>query len=165
MTPAQLSLGGLALAVIVLVFTLVRWWRNGHPAPSAAALAGGLLIGLLGALCSGGLLGLASHLLVTRVTNPLGNKISGGGSAWLLPHVAPATGLTPGGAVTTVVLLGAVILAWICCDNDLRRKITAGAVVGTAAGLIGAVSGLAAATLIPAANALGDHITASLPFQ
>ena len=165
MTPTRLSLGGLALAVIVLVFTVVRWWRKGRPAPSAAALVGGVLIGLLGALCSGGILGLVTHLMVTRITNPFGNAVSGGGSAWLLPHVDPSTGLTRGGAVTTVVLLCAAILTWCCCDNELRRKIAAGAVVGSAAGLVGAVTGLAAITLIPAANALGDHITASLPFQ
>ncbi|MFB7668328.1 hypothetical protein ACFC1R_31155 [Kitasatospora sp. NPDC056138] len=164
MTPAQLSLGGLALAFAVLVFTLVRWWRHGHPAPSAAAIAGGLLIGLLGALCAGGLLGWAARRLVTSVTNPLGNKLSGKGSSWLLPAAAPS-GMTAGGGVATTLLLVVVLLAWRCCDNQLRRQLGAGALVGSAAGVIGGVSGLAALTLIPAVNHLGDSILTALPFK
>ncbi|GGX55793.1 hypothetical protein [Streptomyces noursei] len=164
MTPAQLSLGGLALAAAVLVFTLIRWWRAGHQAPSAAAIAGGLLIGLLGALCSGGLLGWATRRLTTSVTNPLGNAGAGTGTSQLLPPAAPS-GMTPGGGVATTLLLVVVLLAWRCCDNQLRRQIAAGALVGSATGLIGGASGLAAITLIPAVNHLGDHILASLPFQ
>ncbi|TBO58882.1 hypothetical protein EYS09_14975 [Streptomyces kasugaensis] len=163
-TPAQISLGGLAAAFAVLVFTLVRWWRNGFPAPSAVAIAGGLLIGLLGALCSGGLLGWAAHRMVTSVTNPLGNAVSGKSSDWLLPQAAPS-GMTPGGGVATTLLLIVALIAWRCCDNQLRRQIAAGAFVGSAAGLIGGASGLAALTLIPAVNDLGDAIIADLPFQ
>ncbi|MFE7111111.1 hypothetical protein ACFU98_42860 [Streptomyces sp. NPDC057575] len=163
-TPAQLSLGGLALAAAILVFTLVRWWRGGHEAPSAAAISGGLLIGLLSALCSGGLLGWVARRTVTSVTNPLGNAVSGKSSSWLLPQTAPS-GMSPGGAVATTALLAVLGLVWRCCDNYLRARIAAGALVGSAAGLIGAVSGLAALTLIPAVNRLGDHIVAALPFQ
>ena len=132
--------------------------------PSAAAIAGGLLIGLLSALCSGGLLGWAARRTVTTITNPLGNAVSGTGSSWLLPQTAPS-GMSPGGAVATTVLLAVLVLAWRCCDNQLRRQIAAGALVGSAAGLIGAVSGLADRTLIPVANHFGDQITAHLPFQ
>ncbi|MGA5823704.1 hypothetical protein ACPC54_38300 [Kitasatospora sp. NPDC094028] len=164
MTPAQLSLGGLALAFAVLVFTLARWRRSGRQMPSAAAIAGGLLIGLLGALCAGGLLGWAARRLVTSVTNPLGNKVSGKGSDWLLPATAPS-GMTPAGGIATTLLLVVAALAWCCCDNQLRRQLGAGALVGSAAGVIGAVSGLAALTLIPAVNHLGDSIIAALPFQ
>lgn len=163
-TPAQLSLGGLALAAAVLVFTFVRWWRGGREAPSAAAITGGLLIGLLSALCSGGLLGWAARRTVTSVTNPLGNAVSGKGSSWLLPQTAPS-GMSPGGAVATTALLAVLVFVWRCCDNYLRARIAAGALVGSAAGLIGAVSGLAALTLIPAVNRLGDQIVAALPFQ
>ncbi|MER6609875.1 hypothetical protein ABT282_29130 [Streptomyces sp. NPDC000927] len=162
--PAQLSLGGLVLAAAILVFTLVRWWRAGHEMPSAAAIAGGLLIGLLSALCSGGLLGWAARRTVTSFTNPLGDAVSGEGSSWLLPQTAPS-GMSPGGAVATAVLLAVLVLAWRCCDNYLRARIAAGALVGSAAGLIGAVSGLAALTLIPAVNHVGDQIVAHLPFQ
>ncbi|MFF8717518.1 hypothetical protein ACF07T_39900 [Streptomyces sp. NPDC015184] len=165
-TPAQLSLGGLALAAAVLVFTLVRWWRSGHEVPSAAAIIGGLLIGLLSALCSGGLLGWAARRTVTGVTNPLGNAVSGKESSQLLPLPETAlSGMSPGGAVATTLLLAVLVLVWRCCDNFLRARIAAGALVGSAAGLIGAVSGLAALTLIPAVNRLGDQIVAALPFQ
>ncbi|MGI5262458.1 hypothetical protein [Streptomyces angustmyceticus] len=164
MTPAQLSLGGLALAVAVLVFTVIRWWCTGHQAPSAAAIGGGLLIGLLGALCSGGLLGWAARRLVTGVTNPLGNAASGDTGSQLLPQAAPS-GMTAGGGVATTLLLVVVLLAWRCCDNQLRRQIAAGALVGSSVGLIGGASGLAALTLIPAVNHFGDRILASLPFQ
>lgn len=160
MTPAQLSLGGLVLAVAVLLLTTVRWWRRGAEMPGAAALAGGLLIGLLSALCTGGLLGLANHYLVREVTNPLGNKIAGTGAAQLLPQAAPA-GLSIGGGVTTTALLVLVVLAWRCCDHQLRRQLTAGILSGSALGLAGGISGLAAATLIPAVNDIGDQILAA----
>ncbi|WNI34397.1 hypothetical protein [Streptomyces sp. ITFR-6] len=163
-TPAQLSLGGFGLAAAVLVLTLARWWRTGREAPSAAAIIGGLVIGLLSALCSGGLLGWAARRTVTTLTNPLGNAVAGTGSSRLLPETAPS-GMSPGGAVATTVLLAVLVLAWRCCDNQLRRQITAGALAGSAAGLTTAASGLAALTLIPAVNHLGDQITAALPFQ
>ncbi|MEV8455532.1 hypothetical protein AB0467_28430 [Streptomyces sp. NPDC052095] len=164
MTQGQLSLGGLALAAAVLAVTLVRWWRAGHEMPSAAATVGGLLIGLLSALCSGGLLGWAARRTVTTVTNPLGNAVSGTGMSQLLPKTAPS-GLSPGGAAATTVLVIVLVLVWRCCDNHLRARIAAGALVGSAAGLIGAVSGLAALTVIPVVNHAGDTITANLPFQ
>ncbi|MFJ9460945.1 hypothetical protein ACIRST_38485 [Kitasatospora sp. NPDC101447] len=160
MTAAQLSLGGLALAVAVLVSTAVRWWRRGCEMPGAAALAGGLLMGLLSALCTGGLLGVAAHYLVRKATNPLGNKIAGTGSGQLLPQAAPA-GMNAGGGVATTLLLIVVVLAWRCCDYQLRRQLTAGIVSGSALGLAGGISGLAAATLIPAANHLGGQILAA----
>ncbi|MFF9569925.1 hypothetical protein [Streptomyces sp. NPDC014685] len=163
-TSTQLSLGGFALAAAVLGITLARWWRTGREAPSAAAIIGGLLIGLLSALCSGGLLGWAARRTVTTLTNPLGNAVAGTGSSRLLPETAPS-GMSPGGAVATTLLLAVLVLAFRCCDNQLRRQIAAGALVGSAAGLTAAVSGLAALTLIPAVNRLGDQITAALPFQ
>ncbi|MFF8696762.1 hypothetical protein ACF08W_31565 [Streptomyces sp. NPDC015144] len=163
-TPTQLSLGGFGLASAVLVLTLARWWRNGREVPSAAAIAGGLVIGLLSALCSGGLLGWAARRTVTTITNPLGNLVVGAGSSRLLPETAPS-GMSPGGAVATTVLLAVLVLAWRCCDNQLRRQIAAGALVGSAAGLTAGALGLAALTLIPAMNHLGDQILAALPFQ
>ncbi|MFJ7280289.1 hypothetical protein [Kitasatospora sp. NPDC098663] len=161
MTTAQLSLGGLALAAAILVLTAARWWRHDRQMPGAAALTGGLLVGLLGALCSGGLLGLAARRLTTDATNPLGNKLSGTGSGQLLPQ-AHAAGMSAGGGVATTLLAITVVLAWRCCDYQLRRQLTAGIVSGSALGLAGGVSGLAAATLIPATNALGDRILAAL---
>ncbi|WP_043478279.1 hypothetical protein [Kitasatospora sp. MBT66] len=160
MTPAQLSYGGLGLAAAVLLLTAVRWWRRGREVPGAAALAGGLLIGLLAALCTGGLLGFAARYLTTEATNPLGNKIAGGAET-LLPQAGPA-GLTAGGGVATTLLSIAVVLAWRCCDHQLRRQLTAGIVSGSALGLAGGISGLAATTLVPAANHVGDQILAAL---
>ncbi|MEV7782737.1 hypothetical protein [Kitasatospora sp. NPDC088351] len=161
MTAAQLSLGGLALAVAILVFTAVRWWRRGRELPGVAALVGGLLVGLLSALCTGGLLGFAARRLTTEATNPLGNRLGGTGSDQLLPQAAPA-GMSAGGGVATTVLLVLLVLAWRCCDHQLRRQVTAGIVSGSALGLAGGISGLAATTLIPAANHLGDQILAAL---
>ncbi|MES9558775.1 MULTISPECIES: hypothetical protein [unclassified Streptomyces] len=155
MTSAQLSYGGLGLAVAVLVLTTVRWWRRGHQTPGAAALSGGLLIGLLSALCSGGLLGFAARYLTIEATNPLGNKLTGTGD--LFAPAAPA-GMTAGGGVATALLLGVTVLAWRCCDAQLRRQITAGAVSGSAFGLAGGISGLAAVVLMPPVNAFGDQI-------
>ncbi|MFJ7912624.1 hypothetical protein [Kitasatospora sp. NPDC096204] len=160
MTTAQLSLGGLALAVAILVATAVRWWRRGCEMPGAAVLTGGLLMGLLSALCTGGLLGFAAHYLVREATNPLGNKLSGTGAEQLLPQAAPA-GMNAGGGVATTLLLAVVVLAWRCCDYQLRRQLTAGIVSGSALGLAGGISGLAAATLIPAVNSIGDQILAA----
>ncbi|MGW2544747.1 hypothetical protein ACWC5I_28675 [Kitasatospora sp. NPDC001574] len=161
MTPAQLSYGGLTLAAAILLFTAFRWWRRGREVPGVAALTGGLLIGLLSALCTGGLLGFAARYLTTSATNPLGNRLSGTGAETLLPQAGPA-GMTAGGGVATTVLLAVTVLAWRCCDHQLRRQLTAGIVSGSAFGLAGGISGLAAATLVPAANLLGDQILAAL---
>ncbi|MFJ5927607.1 hypothetical protein ACIQF6_33930 [Kitasatospora sp. NPDC092948] len=161
MTPTQLSVGGLGLALAILVGTALRWWRRGFELPDTFALAGGLLSGLLSALCSGGLLGLATHLLVTRATNPLGNKVTGGGSEQLLAHPGDA-GLTRPGGVATLLIAAATALLWKCCDARLRAQIGAGAVSGSALGLAAGISGLAAATLVPAVNALGAQFLGAL---
>ncbi|WP_331730906.1 hypothetical protein OHV05_37645 (plasmid) [Kitasatospora sp. NBC_00070] len=159
--PGQLSLGGLVLAVAVLVFTGVRWWRTGRQLPGAAAVTGGLAVGLLSALCSGGLAGFAARRVTTEVTNPLGNKVSGAGMEQLLPQAGPA-GMTAEGGVTTAVLVLAAVLAWQCCDAQLRRQLAAGAFAGSGLGLAGGISGLAAVTLIPAANTAGGLLLAFL---
>ncbi|WP_424864020.1 hypothetical protein [Streptomyces sp. MMS24-I29] len=157
MTSTQLSYGGLGLAVAILALTTVRWWRRGHQMPGAAALSGGLLIGLLSALCSGGLLGFAARYLTTKATNPLGNKLTGTGASDLFAPAAPA-GMTAGGGVATTLLLFVIVLAWRCCDNQLRRQVTAGAISGSALGLASGISGLAAVVLMPPVNAFGDQI-------
>ncbi|GLW58100.1 hypothetical protein [Kitasatospora phosalacinea] len=160
MTSIQLSVGGLALALALLLATALRWWRRGFPLPDAFALVGGLLSGLLSALCSGGLLGLAAHLLVGQATNPLGDKVLGSDTQ-LLAHPGPA-GLTGPGGVATVLLAAATALAWRCCDARLRAQIGTGALSGSALGLAAGLSGLAAATLVPAINHLGDQVLAAL---
>ncbi|MFF2901105.1 hypothetical protein [Streptomyces sp. NPDC057966] len=60
--------------------------------------------------------------------------------------------------MATTLLLVVTVLAWRCCDNQLRRQITAGAVSGSALGLAGGISGLAAVVLMPPVNAFGDQI-------
>ncbi len=161
MTPTQLSVGGLALALVLLMATALRWWRRGFPLPDAFALVGGLASGLLSALCSGGLLGLAAHLLVGQAANPIGNKVTGHGSEQLLAHPGPA-GLSGPGGVATVLLVAVMALAWRCCDARLRAQIGTGVLSGSALGLAAGVSGLAAATFVPAINHLGDQVLAAL---
>ncbi|MFD5565896.1 hypothetical protein [Kitasatospora griseola] len=160
MTPTQLSVGGLALGLALLIGTALRWWHRGFPLPDALALAGGLLSGLLSALCSGGLLGLATHLLVTRATNPLGNKAIGG-SEQLLAHPGEA-GLTRPGGVATLLIVAATAILWRCCDARLRAQIGTGVMSGSALGLAAGISGLAAATLVPAVNTLGAQVLGAL---
>ncbi|MFD7731884.1 hypothetical protein ACFV6F_16035 [Kitasatospora phosalacinea] len=161
MTSIQLSVGGLALALALLLATALRWWRRGFPLPDAFALVGGLLSGLLSALCSGGLLGLAAHLLVGQAANPIGDKVLGGGAQQLLAHPGPA-GLTGPGGVATVLLAAATALAWRCCDARLRAQIGTGVLSGSALGLAAGLSGLAAATLVPAINNFGGQVLAAL---
>ncbi|MFE2728375.1 hypothetical protein [Kitasatospora sp. NPDC059327] len=161
MTTSQLSYGGLGLAVAVLALTAFRWWRRGHQLPNLTALLGGLTIGLLSALCAGGILGFTARHLTADATNPLGNKVTGTGPANLLTQAGPS-GMTAGGGIATTLLLLITVLAWRCCDNQLRRQIAAGAFSGSALGLAGGISGLAALTLIPAVNALGDQVLAAV---
>ncbi|KDN80490.1 hypothetical protein [Kitasatospora cheerisanensis] len=161
MTSTQLSVGGLALGLALLLATALRWWRQGFPLPDALALAGGLLSGLLAALCSGGLLGLATHLLVTRATNPLGNKALGHDGGQLLAHPGEA-GLTRPGGVATLLLVVATVLLWRCCDARLRAQIGTGVLSGSALGLAAGVSGLAAITLVPVVNAAGAQFLGAL---
>ncbi|MEU8927516.1 hypothetical protein AB0D10_42535 [Kitasatospora sp. NPDC048545] len=160
MTTSQLSYGGFGLAVAVLALTALRWWRRGHQLPGLTALIGGLTIGLLSALCVGGVLGFAARHLTTDAANPLGNKVTGAHTG-LIAQAGPS-GMTIGGGVATTLLLFVTVLAWRCCDNQLRRQIAAGAFSGSALGLAGGISGLAALTLIPAINALGDQVLAAV---
>ncbi|MEU8927354.1 hypothetical protein AB0D10_41630 [Kitasatospora sp. NPDC048545] len=155
-TPAQLSFGGLALSGAVLITAAIRWWRAGFPLPGVMTFLAGLLMGLLSALCTGGLLALVARNLV-KATNKLGEVAAGHGSSQLLGPAEPA-GLQRGGGVAVALLLAALIVVWKCCDNALRRQIGWGSVVGTSFGLAGGVSGLAAITLIPWLNHAGDQV-------
>ncbi|MFI1522826.1 hypothetical protein [Kitasatospora cineracea] len=157
---ARLSYGGLGLAAAVIVFTGVRWWRQGHHVPGLAAFGGGLAAGLLSALCSGGLLGLAARLLTSQATNPLGDKVTG--TRALFGPASDPVGLRPEGGVATVVLVVVAVLAWRCCDYQLRRQMSAGAFAGSALGLAAGIAGAAAVTLVPLANWAGAQVLAAL---
>ncbi|MFI5534511.1 hypothetical protein ACIA8O_38850 [Kitasatospora sp. NPDC051853] len=160
MGPTALTIGGLGLAGGILITALIRWWRSGFPAPTLAALSGGLMLGTVSAMCSGGLLGFTADRVAT-VTNKIGEKAVGPGTEQAL-RTAAASGLTVGGSVATLFLTVIVVLGFKCCNPPLRVQIIWGGLAGCSLGLAAGVTGLANATLIPWLNWHGDQIIAAL---
>ncbi|WP_030237360.1 hypothetical protein [Streptomyces sp. NRRL S-350] len=159
-TPGQLSIGGLAVSLGTLLFvsirTVLRWRREGFHPPDWASLlvfTSGLLMGLVSALCAGGLLALAAHN-VAKATNKVGNTVTGHGSEHLLAPAQPA-GLQAGGGFAVFLLLLVLVVLWRCSDSALRRRIALGGVIGSSLGLAGGVVGAASVTVIPWLNAIG----------
>ncbi|MEV4559089.1 hypothetical protein AB0K51_19155 [Kitasatospora sp. NPDC049285] len=160
-SPAQLSIGGLAVSAGALLFvsirTVLRWRREGfHWRSDWASLivfASGLLMGLVSALCAGGLLALAAHN-VAKATNKVGNTVTGHGAEHLLAPAQPA-GLQAGGGFAVFLLLLLLVVLWRCSDSALRRRIVLGGVIGSSLGLAGGVVGAASVTVIPWLNAIG----------
>jgi hypothetical protein len=180
-TSNTITVGGLAVGVILLLHELWLWWRGGgggagkggtkKGGPVSAGggksrdpkvlipFAGGIAFGQLCVACPAGLLGTFAGVLRWA-----GNGVGGTGMSGATGH-SPSTiaqgsapALTDGGALVTTIFLGLLILMWKKLPKQVRAKLTKGVWCGT---LLGIGTGLAAvigAAVIPTANDLGQQL-------
>jgi hypothetical protein len=158
-----LTLAGLATALVVLYANLRPWWAGKRDAKQLAAFGKGSALGLVSAVCPGGILGWL-HAHSATAANTAGDKLTTGATG--VPTPAPVDhralgGLTQAGAVVVVVIAAAVVWAWRAADKKDKRRIAGGAFVTSVACLTAGVAG--ALTWVPdALNSVGSQIQGAL---
>ncbi|MFF7485623.1 hypothetical protein ACFZBC_09005 [Streptomyces luteogriseus] len=162
----KLTLGGLLLALIILICNLYPWYRGGRQMSKLAAFGKGLSGGVCAAMCPGGILGWA-HSRSGTVGNGVGERT---GTA--LTGTENTQGLTTGqlvglgttGAVIVVLVVLVVGLAYkeagkTEAGKKDQRRIIGGAYVGSTLCLTAGVAGVL--SWLPGMfNAAGDGIVA-----
>jgi hypothetical protein len=158
-----LTLAGVALALVILYANLRPWWSGNRDAKQLAAFGKGSALGLVSAVCPGGILGWL-HAHSAQAANAGGSKLTTGATgikaAQPVAHRALG-GLTPPGAVVVVVIAAAVVYAWRAAGKQDKKRIAGGAFVTSVACLSAGVVGLL--TWVPGAlNSIGDQVQNAL---
>ncbi|WP_438478975.1 hypothetical protein [Streptomyces asiaticus] len=163
-----LTAGGILVGLAPLVWYGARWakanlksktknWKELIP------LVYGFTLGILGAMCVGGLLGKLFGR-VRQTSNAIGNKALGtttgaDDAAVAGAHVQP---LTVGGSIVVVLAFLALLAIWKKIDKDDVRMIGAGSFSGCTVGTTAGIGGTGALALVPAVNSLGDSLLHSI---
>jgi hypothetical protein len=158
---AYVTVGGLTVALAIVVWRAVRWWR--HDAKNWRALLPFLLgqaLGMLSVLCTGGALGYFFGF-VAHLMNMGGDKVLTGatGSRSSIIHGGAHPGvITEYGAMILVLLCVGLAAAWKSITKKTSLDFILGAISGSGLGLSAGGAGLAADTLVPFVNWLGALI-------
>ncbi|MFI9339986.1 hypothetical protein ACIG0D_01720 [Streptomyces sp. NPDC052773] len=160
MTPTStLTLGGLLLALIILVCNLYPWWRGNREMKMLAAFGKGNAAGVCAAMCPGGILGWV-HSRSGTVGNGIGERTSeattGTASGQSLT-TGQLVGLGSTGAAVVVLAVLVVVLAYKEAGKKDKRRILGGAYVGSTFCLTAGVAG-ALAWLPGTLNAAGSGV-------
>ncbi|CUW29676.1 MULTISPECIES: hypothetical protein [Streptomyces] len=157
-----LTLGGLLLALIILVCNLYPWWRGNRDMKMLAPFGKGTAAGISAAMCPGGILGWA-HSRSGTVGNGIGERTSQattGTASGQSITTGQLVGLGATGAAIVVLTVLLVVLAYKEAGKKDRRRIIGGAYVGSTFCLTAGVAG-ALAWLPGTLNGLGDGIVAA----
>lgn len=164
MKTASLTLAGLALTAVILWANLRPWWTGSRDPKMLAAFGKGAALGVLGAMCTGGLLGLLAGC-APSVGNQAGSKAVGavtgtqGGSA--LARGSLSGSLTEEGAVVVFLIAVGVVFAWRKAGKDDKKRMAGGVYCGASlcatagvAGALGFLPGLV--------NGAGEQVRAAI---
>lgn len=142
-----LTLAGLALTLVILWANLRPWWTGSRDPKMLAAFGKGAALGVLGAMCAGGLLGwLAGCAPVAGST--AGSKavgaVTGTQSGTALARGSLSGSLTEEGAVVVFCVAVSVVFAWRKAAKDDKKRMAGGLYCGASlcatAGVAGALS-------------------------
>lgn len=146
MNTTGLTLAGLTCAAVVLLLNLRPWWAGSRELKILAPFGKGSALGLMTAVCPGGILGWL-HTHSAGAANAGGGRITS--SATGVHTAAPVAhralgGLTQPGACIVVLIALLVILAWKAAGKKDKRRIIGGAFVTSVlcltAGVVGALT-------------------------
>jgi len=145
-TTTGITLGGLTAAAIVLLYNLRPWWTGNRDAKQLAAFGKGTALGLVSAVCPGGILGWL-HAHSGGAANSAGGRITSGATG--VHAAAPVahrslTGLDEPGACVVAVLAIVVVIAWKAAGKRDKWRMAGGTFVASVlcltAGVIGALT-------------------------
>ncbi|WP_327162086.1 hypothetical protein [Streptomyces zaomyceticus] len=142
-----LTLFGLALTVVILWANLRPWWTGSRDPKMLAPFGKGASLGILGAMCTGGLLGLIAGCAPV-VGSTAGGKavgaVTGAQSSAPLTRGSLSGSLTEEGAVVVFLVAAGVVFAWRKASKDDKKRMVGGLYCGASlcatAGFAGALS-------------------------
>ncbi|MEU9789091.1 hypothetical protein AB0E27_00455 [Streptomyces sparsogenes] len=163
-----LTAGGILAGLAPLVWYGVRWGKANLKSKTKnwkelIPLAYGFALGILGAMCVGGLLGKLFGR-VRQASNAVGDKALGTTTGANTTTVAGAQvqPLTQGGAILAVLAFLALIALWKKFNKDDIRMIGAGSFSGSTVGTTAGIGGTGALALVPFVNSVGDSLLHSI---
>ncbi|GAA4663159.1 hypothetical protein [Streptomyces youssoufiensis] len=164
-----LTAGGILVGLAILAWYGVRWWqvngkkKTGKDYKALIPLAYGLLLGVLGAACAGGILGWVFSR-VRSASNATGEKVlgstTGANGASLATTTLPP--LTGGGSILVVIAFVVAAALWKKVDKSDQKMLGAGAISGATLCSSGGIGGTGALALLPLVNSVGDSLVSSV---
>lgn len=143
-TADSLTIGGLALALLVLFANARTWWNGGRNLKDIAPYALCFLFGAIATCCAGGLLGWLAGCSA-GASNTVGAKAvpgaTGTQSGSALAH-GDLGSLTPEGGIIVFVATGALIFAWKSADKTVTKRMAGGLFCGSTLCLTAGIAGL-----------------------
>ncbi|MGW4028225.1 hypothetical protein ACWEFL_02715 [Streptomyces sp. NPDC004838] len=164
MTAPALTLAGLALTAVILWANLRPWWTGSRDPKLLAAFGKGAALGILGAMCAGGLLGWLAGC-APGVGNTAGSKavgaVTGAQPSSPLAAGSLSGSLTEEGAIVVFLVTVGVVMAWRKAGKDDKKRMAGGAFCGASLCATAGVAG--ALTFLPGlVNSTGDQIRAAI---
>ncbi|MGO4630520.1 hypothetical protein AB4225_06185 [Streptomyces sp. 2RAF24] len=144
---ASLTLAGLALTLTILWANLRPWWTGNRDPKMLAAFGKGGALGVLGAMCTGGLLGwLAGCAPVagSQAGSKAVSAVTGTQSGTPLARGSLSGSLTEEGALIVFCVAVGVVIAWRKASKEDKKRMAGGMYCGASlcatAGIAGALS-------------------------
>jgi hypothetical protein len=161
--------GAVALDGVLLYANLRPWLKTSDRDPRALApFGGGLAMGALSTLCTGGVLGVLALWLAGSQSRVGGHLVPGSTGQ---PDSTMARGdmghLTAGGGQLTSLGAAALAIAWRATGKGdagkaKRRRMAGGVLCGVSLGATVAVASILRTTLVAAVNSGGDQLLTAL---
>ncbi|MCX5229691.1 hypothetical protein [Streptomyces sp. NBC_00233] len=144
---AALSLAGLALTIVILWANLRPWWTGSRDPKMLAPFGKGAGLGVLGTMCTGGLLGWLAGC-APQVGSAAGSKavgsMTGTQTSTPLARGSLSGSLSEEGAIVVFLIAVGVVFAWRKASKDDKKRMAGGAFCGASlcatAGVAGALS-------------------------
>lgn len=154
-----LTAGGAFIALAIVLANGIGWWRAGRKLPHLVPFGSGAVVGTLAAVCTGGVMAWISKEL-NAGANQAGDGVLKGGLGAQTREITRShlTTLTVGGGVLTALLVTGFVIFWHGSKKALRKRMFGGVMAGSSLGLAGGISGVAALTLVPFVNSIGDAL-------
>lgn len=143
-TATGLSLSGFALALIILLANLRRWWKGSRDPKDLSHFGQGFTLGALATACAGGLLGWVAGC-APGVANSGGQKGVSGltGASPSSPLARGSIGsLTEEGAVVVTLFAVLVLFSWRAAKKDEKKRLGGGMFCGMTLCITAGIAGL-----------------------
>ncbi|RKN61880.1 hypothetical protein D7231_31910 [Streptomyces klenkii] len=159
-TANMITVGALALALLVLVLNVRGWWNSGRKPAAAVPFLSSFAVGALATVCTGGLLGWIAGL-ITGTANTAG-RIAPSATGTDDGVISPGNlgVLSQGGALVVFVATGVWAVCWRSAAENPRRRMNGGLLCGVTLAFTAGVAGLLGDMLVPGVNSIGDPVIA-----
>lgn len=159
----SLTLGGLAIALTILLLNVRTWWKSpGRDPKVLGPFTAGFALGALATICTGGLLGWLAGC-TAGITNSIGSKAVPGATGTgddVLASGSLGTLTAEGGVIVFLLAVG-VFFAWKAASKELKRRMAGGLICGATLCLTAGIAG-ALDWLPELVNGAGQQVRAAV---